>query len=92
MHEIISIELLQIGEFLVMRHVTTHFIRFNPKYVTPTVKHDKGSFVLRACFSLGGFRPLYVIDGIIHSYKNIMEVVMLLLQDRKRLYFPFSER
>lgn len=53
--------------------------RFNPKYVTPTVKHGKGSVFLWGCFSWNGVGPLNFINDIMDRfvYRDIMQNVML---------------
>lgn len=53
--------------------------RFHPKYVTPTIKHGKGSVFLWGCFSWGGVGPLHFIDGIMDRlvYRDILQNVML---------------
>lgn len=53
--------------------------RFNPKYVTPTVKHGKGSVFLWGCFSWNGVGPLSFINDTMDRfvYRDIMQNVML---------------
>lgn len=53
--------------------------RFNPKYVTPTVKHGKGSVFLWGCFSWNGVGPLHPINDTMDRfvYRDIMQNVML---------------
>lgn len=53
--------------------------RFNPKYITPTVKHGKGSVFVWGCFSWSGVGPLHFIDGTMDRfvYRDILQNVML---------------
>ncbi|EFA06521.1 Transposable element Tc1 transposase-like Protein [Tribolium castaneum] len=55
--------------------------RFNPKYITPTVKHGHGSVFLWGCFSWNGVGPLSFIEGnmdrFIYTYRDILQDVML---------------
>ncbi|EFA00958.1 Transposable element Tcb1 transposase-like Protein [Tribolium castaneum] len=53
--------------------------RFNPKYVTPTVKHDHGSVFLWGCFSWNSVGPLSFTEGNMDRfiYRDILQDVML---------------
>jgi hypothetical protein len=53
--------------------------RFNPKYVTPTIKHGGGSVFLWGYFSWNGVGPLHRIEGIMDRfvYRDILQNVML---------------
>lgn len=53
--------------------------RFNPKYVTPTIKHGKGSVFLWGCFSWNGIGPIHFINDTMDRfvYRDIMQNVML---------------
>lgn len=53
--------------------------RFNPKYVTPTIKHGKGNVMLWGCFSWNGAGPIHFINETMDRfvYRNIMQNVML---------------
>ena len=49
------------------------------RYLRPTVKHGGGNVLVWGCFSANGLGPLVEVNGIMkaHSYKEILDVVML---------------
>uniref|UniRef100_A0A8R1DFX3 Uncharacterized protein n=1 Tax=Caenorhabditis japonica TaxID=281687 RepID=A0A8R1DFX3_CAEJA len=53
--------------------------RFNPKYQTPTVKHDGGNVMVCSCFSSHVLGPLHRIRGNMDRfvYEQILQNVML---------------
>lgn len=52
---------------------------FNPRYISPVVKHGGGSIMVWGCFSWNGVGPIYKIDGILNKekYVAILNDVML---------------
>lgn len=53
--------------------------RFNPRFVTPTVKHGHGSVFLWGCFSWNSIGPIHFIQGIMDAlvYRDILQDTML---------------